>query len=502
MDIDAAPAPARPTRRIAVGDDSAYDLDALAASWDVIGRNKVRRLLFVADSSPSLAGPALSLALEAIKAQTLDARLYEETYYRYRQLLSALESGEEKDPQARAWYEQVRGNEARVDREWLDRTKKEAQSGLDKLEIELKGYMTNLIKESIRMGHRDLARFQYRVGDLQASVRSHTKSREFCTTSQHVLEMCLGVIEVALDMANYAFVRNYVVKAESAVEAAQASAASGKSKTAPVNLPGMVAPAQDPIEAAKERERKVTHERLTIAGGVAHLGSGAYDKAAYAFTDVGAEALVSGPGHFIPAADIALYAVITGLACFSRPALRSRVLENGNLRPYLDLEPYLRDIVRAFYDNQFKKGLELLHKYEARFLLDLHLAPHYDSLHRLIRERALLSYFQPFASVSISRMALAFGWPEDYLVGAVVDLIRRGLMKARVDSAKGTLVARKQEPRIEAFKNALEQGEKMQRRAMASQLRMKLLQNELVVKPAKRGGHGPSREHEQSIMVD
>lgn len=194
-------------------------------------------------------------------------------------------------------------------------------------------------------------------------------------------------------MANYAFVRNYVVKAESAVEAAQASAASGKSKTAPVNLPGMVAPAQDPIEAAKERERKVTHERLTIAGGVAHLGSGAYDKAAYAFTDVGAEALVSGSGHvrlssrslvlsdslsleelanawrpaqFIPAADIALYAVITGLACFSRPALRSRVLENGNLRPYLDLEPYLRDIVRAFYDNQFKKGLELLHKYEVR----------------------------------------------------------------------------------------------------------------------------------------
>lgn len=46
------------------------------------------------------------------------------------------------------------------------------------------------------MGHRDLARFQYRVGDLQGAVRSYTKSREFCTTSQHVLEMCLGVIEV------------------------------------------------------------------------------------------------------------------------------------------------------------------------------------------------------------------------------------------------------------------------------------------------------------------
>lgn len=46
------------------------------------------------------------------------------------------------------------------------------------------------------MGHRDLALFLYRTGDLQGSIRSYTKSREYCTTSQHVLEMCIGVIEV------------------------------------------------------------------------------------------------------------------------------------------------------------------------------------------------------------------------------------------------------------------------------------------------------------------
>lgn len=46
------------------------------------------------------------------------------------------------------------------------------------------------------MGHRDLAKFHQRTGDLQAAMRSYVKSREFCSTSQHVLEMCLGVIEV------------------------------------------------------------------------------------------------------------------------------------------------------------------------------------------------------------------------------------------------------------------------------------------------------------------
>lgn len=49
-----------------------------------------------------------------------------------------------------------------------------------------------------QMGHRDLARFQYKVGDLQGAVRSYTKSREYGSTSQHILEMSLGVIEVRL----------------------------------------------------------------------------------------------------------------------------------------------------------------------------------------------------------------------------------------------------------------------------------------------------------------
>ncbi|GAA5968772.1 hypothetical protein JCM8115_002084 [Rhodotorula mucilaginosa] len=493
-----------PTRRVVVPASSPFDLDALAATWDPLGRNKITRLLHIARSSPSLAGPALTLALNAIKDATLDTRLYEDAYYQYRTLIDAIEKGEETDPQAKAWYEQQsgQGSFAPFDRAWFEKAKQEAHSGQDRLEIELKGYMTNLIKESIRMGHRDLARFQYKVGDLQGAVRSYTKSREYGSTSQHILEMSLGVIEVALDMSNYAFIRTYVAKAESALEAYAANNNTAK-KSAPVNLPGMVAPAQDPVEAAKERERKIVQERLLVAAGVAHLGLGAYDRAAYAFTDVGTEALNSNVSHFIPPADIALYATITGLACFSRSALRSRVLENPNLRPFLDLEPYLRDIARAFYDNKFKTGLDLLDKYQARLRLDLHLGPHIDDLLTSIRQRALQSYFSPFASVSLERMSDAFGWSPEVMQVAVVELIQSGALKARIDSAKGILVAKRVEPRVEAFRNALEQGEKMQQKAAASQLRMKLLQNEIVVK-AKRSGGGQREQYDDRppLVID
>ena len=45
-----------------------------------------------------------------------------------------------------------------------------AQTTQYRLETELSGYKTNLIKESIRMGHHELADFFYDRGDLQVSV--------------------------------------------------------------------------------------------------------------------------------------------------------------------------------------------------------------------------------------------------------------------------------------------------------------------------------------------
>lgn len=108
---------------------------------------------------------------------------------------------------------------------------------------------------------------------------------------------------------------------------------------------------------------------------------------------------------------------------------------------------------------------------QARLRLDLHLGPHIDALLTSIRQRALQSYFSPFASVSLERMSDAFGWSPEATQVAVVELIQSGALKARIDSAKGILVAKRVEPRLEAFRNALEQGEKMQQKAAASQLR-------------------------------
>ena len=100
-------------------------------------------------------------------------------------------------------------------------------------------------------------------------------------------------------MSNYPLVRNYVVKAESALEAlSNVFAANGKTKAAPSNMPGMVAPGTNPADAAKEKERASVAERLRAATGVASLGSGAYGRAAKEFTSLGRETL-GGPHNHV-----------------------------------------------------------------------------------------------------------------------------------------------------------------------------------------------------------
>jgi 26S proteasome subunit RPN7 len=62
-------------------------------------------------------------------------------------------------------------------REAIDQIDRRAAAKQERLETELSGYKTNLIKESIRMGHNDLADFYYERGDLQVGNAQTSESR-------------------------------------------------------------------------------------------------------------------------------------------------------------------------------------------------------------------------------------------------------------------------------------------------------------------------------------
>lgn len=477
--------------------------------------------MFIGASCPDLSAEAYRLAALTIKQDTMDTKLYQTAYEKYtearkRTAAAGQQSAEETlDPAS----------------EWLTSTRKAAQKEHDKLEAELKSYQSNLIKESIRVGsptlslktsfngaapflrhsscspflseqmaYRDLGNFERKVGDLQAATRYHSKVREYSTLPSHVIDMCLALIELALELGNFTSVRNSVAKAQAAIDSAgsgslsssgASSSAAGKQSRA-VNLPGMVAPQATRQEQAQEKEKQMLLDKLTLALGLADLAQGHYARAARHFTklnNVGVRAIAEA-GHLdVAPGDIAMYAVLCGLASFERSAVKSHLLENSNLRSLLETEPHLKAILSTFYESKYADTLELLHKHGARHLLDVHLSHHVEGLVNSIRDKAVVAFTRPFTSVSLARMAASFGWTEEETKEHAIRLIQNGSLAARIDTKRGVLKSHEVDPRRDLFHHALSVGEELEQATRKVQLRVKLLQHDLIVKDPHKSRH-------------
>lgn len=69
----------------------------------------------------------------------------------------------------------------------IDQKERKAAQRHDRLEAELNNYKTNLIKESIRMGHNDMGDFYYSKGDLQVCQ----SSQQVCSSHSDPLGVSL-----------------------------------------------------------------------------------------------------------------------------------------------------------------------------------------------------------------------------------------------------------------------------------------------------------------------
>ena len=138
------------------------------------------------------------------------------------------------------------------------------------------------------MAHHDLAEYFRATGDYQSALKHYAKLREFCTTSHHVLDMCIAVLELLIENRSYAHIPTYVFKAEPALDAStnilRSSALSSVQSAA---TPHAAATAAQANKSRVASERQKTQTKLEVATGISHLGLGAFDKAAGAFLRAG-----------------------------------------------------------------------------------------------------------------------------------------------------------------------------------------------------------------------
>ncbi|EIN14655.1 hypothetical protein PUNSTDRAFT_56670 [Punctularia strigosozonata HHB-11173 SS5] len=463
--------------QVTVDDAHPFDLDSYITGYT--GRTAIDRLLHIIRLCPTLAPQAYQLAVKYIH-QGRDPSIYQTLIAAY-ETAAASVSG-----QLPPWQEL-----APLDTRWIEETNQKNQAERTKLEVELKTYSNNMIKESIRMGHRDLGDYYRAVGDQSNAIKHYTKCREFCTTSQHVLDMSISTLELLVERRSYAHITTYVFKAEAAMEAVHATTdkkdAASSAAAAQTLPPGSQAAAASKRSADKEK----VQTKLQYATGLCRLSSGNYERAANSFLHLGPiSSLAEWNGTLVSPSDIAIYGTLCALASLSRGAIKAQVLDNDNFGVYIEQEPYVRELLEAWMHSRFKTVLDLLERYSTRHLLDPHLSGHVQDLTHAIRSRALVLFFQPFASLKLERIGDAFGWPIEETEKQVVTLIQSGDIKARVDSQNKILKAKEVDPRSALFSRAIQSSADMQNATRKLLLRLKLQQAELVIKtPKSQGGY-------------
>jgi len=256
-------------------------------------------------------------------------------------------------------------------RAWIEETNERNNAERRKLEVELKTYTGNVLKESIRMAYRDLSAFYRATGSFESSLRHLTKSREYCSTAQDMLEMCLSVLEVStrlflfsccgyfandtstqllLEQRSFSHLSTYVFKAESALDGIGTSA---HSTSLGVGTSGAGAKKIDLHQAVEAK--------LALCGALSHLTNGNYAKATHDFLQpMSAALLAPWAGTIVSVGDIAVYATLCALATLGRSELKARVIESEGLAGEGE---GMKELLDAWMASNFRTVLGLLEKY-------------------------------------------------------------------------------------------------------------------------------------------
>ncbi|KAI3337605.1 PCI-domain-containing protein [Xylariaceae sp. AK1471] len=402
------------------------------------GRTRFDRLLLIGQCS-------VPLCLDALKAAVIEAKKGRDVQ-RYREAWECLQVVAPNEP------------EAQFDDAWVTATGKSNKELTHRLEAELKGYKNNLVKESIRIGHRELGEHLESIGNLNGAADAYVKMRPDASTQSHIIDVGKHIIGTMVQKREWTGVLANVNK---------------------IMPPNMTA---DEVNTEKPYQKMVA--------GLAYLGTEKYAEAAKCFLDAGDPIICQRYNDVASSNDVATYGGLLALASMDRVALQSQVLDNTSFRNYLELEPHIRKAVSMFVNGRYSACLEILESYRSDYLLDLYLQKHVAKIFSMIRSKCIVQYFLPFSCVTLDSMNKAFAKPGESLEAELVSMIKSGVLQARINTIDKLLVAVSTEPRVAMQTKALETAKNYEREALERIRRISLAAAELEVRGSNRKGAG------------
>ncbi|KAJ4260677.1 hypothetical protein NW762_007421 [Fusarium torreyae] len=405
---------------IIVKDQPKLDLDLYLQNYT--GRTRFDRLMLIGKSSVPLCVDALKIAVAEAKAGS-DIPQYLEAW-------GSIRSAAPEEP------------ESQKDQAWIERVERENKAETSRLESQLKQYRHNLIKESIRMGNEDLGMHFEKAGYLDAAAEAYNRMRQDVTTTKHIIDCGMHLVNVYLSRRDWTMVINSLGK----------------------------------ITGVQSGEEERFYQPYTkLVSGIALLGLKHYKDAANNFLQVDFALPSAQYNHIASPNDIAIYGGLLALATMERKELQTRVLDNQSFRSFLEHEPHIRKAISLFVNGRYSNCLSILESVRNDYLLDIYLQRHISTIYSQIRNKCIIQYFVPFSCVTFESLNQAFATEGESIETELVSMIREGTLKARLDTKNQLLIAVQPNPRLEMQKQAIEVARQYEQEAKERLSRMNII---------------------------
>ncbi|KAH8306716.1 hypothetical protein KR044_007689, partial [Drosophila immigrans] len=329
---------------------------------------RLLRLKFIAQVCPKLRVEALELAINHVKT-TYNVKMYEELHKIHSMevergvklskikdmaISSSSSSIETMPPCSTSKSEKTPCKALPYDSYWVEDNTMEATLLLQELDAELNFKKSNSGSAYVRQILEEIGDYHVKRGSLHLAIKFYARTRPYCTSSEHVINMFRNLIRVSIYMANWWHVLSYIDEGKQYASGFQ-------------NLAHSV-PAQ-----------------LSCAAGLANIGLKIYKTAAHCFLLTPFDNY-----HYndiVAPQDVAYYAGLCGLATLDVEMLQLGCLDSKTFKPFIKLSHRIWDLIANFISGDLDYCIKQLNEIESHVRLDVYLAPHVDSLYGKIMAR-------------------------------------------------------------------------------------------------------------------
>lgn len=346
-----------------------------------------------------------------------------------------------------------------LSREWCEANAARADAELERLESSLADSRAERVRENLRMQYVELGDHYYDRGDLKNALTCYVRTREYCSTPNHIVFTSLNVVAVCLECEHFSQVHLHANKAMSLLDTMD----------------------------DQDESVHVARAKLACACGIADLRLGRFKEAARRLTEIPVE-IGTSFANVCAARDVATYGTLCALATFHRQELRS-VLSNaqsGAFRAHLEAASDLREVLHNFYNSKYTACFSTLDSVRSTLALDIHLGAHIDALYKCIRDRALIQFVKPYVTVDLTKAASSFNATTEEIQDELARLIKDGNIRARIDGNAKALRIIDEPSTSTILEHMVADGETFEDETRAALLRLALLRNDVVVRDGGR----------------